>query len=172
MQKFQLKRITDIAPGCGEDLGAALITGAGYIASRSTRAQMLYLAAEAYEAGASASIGHNRSARYEEQAGQARRHAAALEAEVKAERDAYTAAAHLAALKVGYEGGDIKRYSFDRRDAALVGQHLAKLGKPMPASVACTRDVSSNREFDVGGERYVVACPTGRGADTTVELAA
>lgn len=78
---FQLEKIGRIVPACGEDLGRFLKEAADLSVAKwsampnSPRefwapkvAQIYMLAADAYEAGASASIGHSRSDRYMEQA--------------------------------------------------------------------------------------------------------
>lgn len=78
---FRLQKIDRIVPACGEDLGRFLKDAADLSVAKweakpeSPRefwapkiAEIYMLAADAYEAGASASIGHSRTDRYMEQA--------------------------------------------------------------------------------------------------------
>ena len=90
---FSLKA-SNITPPQGEDLGsdlakrgeALLVRGAeiGHRSSgayyRARAATLFLLAAEAYEAGAAASIGHNRASRYRDAARNLRARAAEVEA--------------------------------------------------------------------------------------------
>lgn len=180
MQKFELKRVTEIVPNCGEELGGTLLRLAAAEEARyraietasvahwaGTVAQLLYLGADAFCAGAAASIGHNRSARYEARAAEARRHAEALEAEAKRVRDDHESKKLVAAFMVGYEGGDIKRYAFDDREAAQLGQYfkanelgvparINKLYRPRPLNRDSERDC-----LVVDGDKWLVDYPTG-----------
>lgn len=188
MQKFELKQVTEIAPGCGEDLGSALARFAESEEQRcralpngkvsywgSVVEQTLYLAAEAFEAGASASIGHNRAARYEERARALRSGASALAAEMKRERDDEMSASMLAAFDDGYAGRDIERHSFEKREAALLGQLFAKEGRETPkrllkvyAQRPLTRDSERDHLLDDLGQKFVVDYPGGIIADAIV----
>jgi len=184
MQKFELKRITEIAPNCGESLGELLARLATHEEERfraietasvahwgGNIAQLLYLAAEAYEAGASASIGHNRSDRYEAAAQGFRQRAEKLEAEGKAQRDARESKRLLKAFDDGYEGRDIKRHAFDNREAALVGQLFAQANEPKPKrinKVYVQRQLGKDSPRDhllVDDIKFVVEYPGGRIAD-------
>lgn len=76
MRYFTLKRVDSITPSCGEELGDLLAKSADAELEKIEQseydhsygiinaAQLLYLAADAYRAGAAASIGHSRSMRY------------------------------------------------------------------------------------------------------------
>lgn len=80
MRYFTLKTIDSITPGCGEELGDLLAKSADAELEKIEQseydhsygiinaAQLLYLAADAYRAGAGASIGRSRSMRYYEAA--------------------------------------------------------------------------------------------------------
>ena len=93
MRYFTLKTVDRIAPSTGEDLGDLLVKSANAQLELiekseyknncclSRVAQILYLAADAYNAGAAASIGHSRSMRYEAAANKATQQADALYAE-------------------------------------------------------------------------------------------
>ena len=186
-QTFELRRMRDIAPSCGEDLGAALARFAAAEEERfrsnpdgkgmhwaGTVAQVLYLAAEAFEAGAAASIGHSRADRYEERARALRAGATALEAEAAARHNEVESARLIAAFDDGYAGRDIKRHSFEAREAALVGQRFAKEGRGMPRrinKVYAPRPLGRDSERDylaVDGERFIVDYPGGSIADAIV----
>lgn len=145
---FTLKRERDITPSCGEDLGAALarlaegeierlraIETASVAHWAGTVAQMLYLAAEAFRQGASVSIGHKRSDRYEQRAWELDARAVSLEAEAKQQRDEHESRKLLAAFDDGYAARDIKHHSFERREAALVGQLFAQGKEPRPGRI-------------------------------------
>jgi hypothetical protein len=134
-QTFRLVRAGDrsIAPAAGEDLGVALAEfadakAAGFRANPKALimhwgynvAQIYYLAAEAFEQGASASMGHNRSDRYEQRARELRAKAEAIEVEAKEQRDGVEGERMKAAFVEGYEGGDASRYSFSSRVALVV----------------------------------------------------
>lgn len=175
-------------PDHGESLGQAL-AAAAYAKEQCIRkagngveyschviAEMLYLAADAYEAGAAASIGHNRADRYEEAARQHRTNAEALLAEGRAQRDAREGAALLAAFDDGYAGRDISRHSFERRKAAQLGQHFASNGMAMPKHVLKVyqpRPLGRDSEPDylqVDDARFVVSYPDGKLANFVVEV--
>jgi hypothetical protein len=76
MQYFNLTTATSITPSCGEDVGELLaraaatrlteIDGWSYDgnSSRISAAQLMFLSADAFDRAASASLGHNRAARY------------------------------------------------------------------------------------------------------------
>lgn len=182
-QLFKLTRAGEygsITPSCGEDLGNALAEAAeaqetAFRASPngrvmhwgSTVAQVYYLAADAFVHGASASIGHNRSDRYEERARELR--AEAITTEAKEQRDAAEAARMLTAFTAGYEGGDASRWSFDSRAAFIVGAHFAKAGLPMPAQVrAFNGDMDASNYIEADGQRFAVHYPGGRIPNATV----
>jgi hypothetical protein len=175
-------------PDHGESLGAALAKAAydREDACRATSgnnvdywcgtvAEMLHLAADAYEAGAAASIGHGRAYRYEQQARQHRAHADAIMAEGKQLRDDRDAKAMMVAFLDGYAGNDISRYSFDKREAAIIGQLFEREGRPLPRRILKVYQPrplgrESARDYvDVDGTKFVVDYPGGRIADATVE---
>lgn len=93
MRYFTLKTVDRITPSTGEDVGDLLVKSANTKLEQiekseyknnyclSTVAQILYLAADAYNAGAAASLGHSRSMRYECAAKKATQQADALYAE-------------------------------------------------------------------------------------------
>ena len=93
MRYFTLKTVDRITPSTGEDVGDLLVKSANAKLEQiekseyknnyclSTVAQILYLAADAYNAGAAASLGHSRSMRYECAAKKATQQADALYAE-------------------------------------------------------------------------------------------
>lgn len=175
-QTFKLERATDranITPGCGEDLGEMLAKAASLregdfrcnpnarISSwANTVAQLYFLAADAFDQGAAASIGHNRADRYASRADGLRRRAATLEAEAKAERDATEAARLKAAFLAGFTGEDGQRFSFDARAAFIVGRHFADAGMAAPENVRATRD-----GIVADGRAYVVEYPGGKVAE-------
>lgn len=77
--RFKLEAVDRISPGTGEDLGRDLHTAAANLANtieaigwnshqRQRVAALYYLAADAYDRGASASLGHGRRDRYTEEA--------------------------------------------------------------------------------------------------------
>lgn len=182
MQKFELKRIAEICPDTGESLGGALARFATSEEERfranpnpkvsywaHTVAQVLYLAAEAFEQASSASIGHNRSARYDEAANGYRRRAEALEAQAEQERSDDEAEALMKCFRQGYAGEDIKRLSFDRREAALIGSwfYLNKL--PIPNRINGVRPYKTGH-FLVNNQTFRVAYPEGKVTGATVEL--
>jgi hypothetical protein len=177
-QTFKLVRAGEagsVVPASGEDLGVALAEAAEAKERRhrenpqaqimywgNTVAQMYFLAAEAFEQGASASIGHNRSTRYTERAEELRALAASILGEAKGERDAVDGARMKAAFVAGYEGRDGSRYSFDARAAFLVGRHFAAQPLPMPTYVeALCGDTSASNYIEADGERYAVRYPGG-----------
>lgn len=174
MKYVELKTTTQIAPSQGEDLGNVLAGCADNVSGKSplTAAQMLYLAADAFDAGASASIGHNRSDRYEERARELRARADNLCAEVRKARDDNESAALLAAFDDGFAGRDIHHHSFDNREAALVGQLFAKAGRAMPQRInKVTPRAFGHSERDhllVDGAKFVVDYPDGKVALATV----
>lgn len=184
-QLFKLTRAGEygsVTPGSGEDLGGALARFADAEAVRyranpdprimfwgSNVAQIYFLAAEAFEQGASASIGHNRSERYETRARTLREVAVAIEAEVKEQRDTIEAERMKAAFAAGHRGGDARRYSFDSRAAFIVGAHFAASGLPMPAQVRATRgDAGVSTYIEADARRYAVRYPGGKMTDATV----
>lgn len=187
-QLFKLAPATErknLTPGSGEDLGGALAEFAA--AREATRrdnpkalvmhwgsdvAQLYFLAAEAFEQGAAVSIGHNRSDRYEARARELRGKAAALVTEAREQREAAEAASMKAAFLVGYEGGDITRYSFNGREAFLVGRHFAAAGLPVPELVRYIREEEGRTFIEAGGCRYSVDYPGGKISAATVSLAA
>lgn len=83
---FTLRRSAErVTPSACESLGDMLECQAAVTASPSffdgaTAATLYHLAADAFEAGAAASLGHNRAARYQSQALELRAKAVALEA--------------------------------------------------------------------------------------------
>ena len=181
MQSFRLTRAREICPATGEYLGQALARFAeaekarlANPASASWLPDILYLAAEAYEQGASVSIGHNRSACYEERAQQLRNEAAALEVEAKRQHDEALTARLMVACQHGYEGLDGKRYAFDEREAFLIGRHFADQGLEIPErilKVYTPRPLSRDSERDhmvVDGVKFVVDYPNGRVDDAIV----
>lgn len=84
--KLETPDFNKIVPDSGEQLGANLAKLGKEILDRAPldsywrrqAATLFYLAADAYQAGADASFGHNRTARYEEQAKRLIAHAEAL----------------------------------------------------------------------------------------------
>jgi hypothetical protein len=188
MQYFELKRINEISPSTGEDLGEALTRFAfaeedRFRATPNARvsnwsftvAQLLYLAAEAFEQGASVSIGRKRADRYDEAGKELRRKAAVIEAEGKAEREETESASLLAAFDEGFAGRDITRYSFDRREAALVGQLFAKEGRERPKRLnkvysprPLARDSERDHLVDDLGQKFIVDYPDGKIKDAIV----
>lgn len=188
-QAFKLARIAGrnyYAPSTGEDLGAALAKAASvqegdYRAKGAPEqhwgyavAQMYYLAAEAYEQASSASIGHNRSARYEEAARGYRQRADAILAASEAQRDADRAKRLQAAFVAGYEDESAgepqsSRYSFDAREGYLVGRYFARERMPIPTDVNSFRDKGGDWIM-AGGCKYRVAYPTGKVTAATVTL--
>jgi hypothetical protein len=176
MQKFELVKAqgADICPASGEDLGGFLAKVATEATDPYVREQVLYLAAEAFEAGASASIGHNRADRYEERARELRAEAEKVAAEDKAKRDDTESASLLAAFDDGFAGRDGKRHSFDAREAFLVGQLFAKERREMPSrinKVYAPRPLGRDSERDflrVDDMRFVVDYPDGKVANAIV----
>jgi predicted secreted protein len=177
-------------PDHGESLGAALAKAAQdrEDACRAASpnvdywcnvvAELLHLAADAYEAGAAASIGHNRAGRYEAAARGHRAHAVELLEEGKRLHDDKESARLLAAFTEGYEGRDIGRYSFDDREAAFIGQKFAREGRAMPSRInkvyeprPLTR-TSARDYLLVDAERFVVHYPDGRVDAATVQITA
>lgn len=92
-QFFKLDRINPIVPNTGEEVGEMLRKAAAdkvTVMSPTAPAwfvenvcQLFYLAADAFDAGASASIGHNRAERYEARARACRAEADRLIAEAR-----------------------------------------------------------------------------------------
>jgi hypothetical protein len=187
-QLFKLVRAGDysyskVTPSCGEALGdmlakAASLREGDYRCAQTsvehwgnTVAQVYYLAAEAYEQGASASIGHNRSDRYLERAKELRGKAEALLDEAKTARDAIECKRMKAAFVAGYEGQDGSRYVFDAREAFLVGKHYAAQGMPIPATVRVVREERGKHFIEAGDCRYSVEYPGGKISAAIVALA-
>ena len=188
-QVFGLKRISEIVPHSGEDLGQALATaaldrealcraGPGSIEYWAYPvAQMLYLAAEAYEAGAAVCGGHNRADRYHAAAKGYRTKAAELEAQAKAQHDEREGAALMAAFTDGFDHPDAPaaaRHSFDRMEAYLIGKLFAREGKTKPQSILkiySPRPLGRDSERDhllVDGVKFIVDYPAGKVADAIV----
>lgn len=168
-QAFSLKREREIAPASGEDLGAALDQFAQtQINNPYVREQVLYLAADAYEQAASVSIGHNRSARYEERAKALRGIAERVAAAAKQDRDDKESNRLLQCFEEGYAGRDISRLSFERREAALVGQFYATNRLEMPKrinKVYQPRPLGRDSDRDyllVDNSKFVVDYPDGK----------
>ena len=183
MQKFHLIRPTglEITPSCGEELGGTLarlataeedrfraIETASVAHWGSTVAQILYLAAEAFEAGAAASIGHKRSDRYMAAAAGHRIKAEGLEAEARAVRDAHESKRLLKAFLSGYEGRTGSGYAFDSREAYLVGKLFAQSNEPIPQrinKVYTPRPLGKDSPPDhllVDGIKFIVIYPEGK----------
>lgn len=175
-------------PDHGESLGAALAKAAYdredvcRVASGNTHhwynvvAEMLHLAADAYEAGAAVSLGHNRAGRYEAAAREHRAHAAALMEEGRALHEARENEVLQAAFAAGYDDtnhSDMGRFSFDRRDAYLLGVHYGQRQMPVPALL---RSVYNNGDhwLEADGKRFRVNYPGGKidAATATVEALA
>jgi len=182
MQKFELKRIANISPGCGEDLGGALNRFATEEEARfranpqakvmywaSTVVQLLYLAAEAFEAGANASIGHGRSGRYDQAARDLRLRAVALADEAERQRSDVESECLLTAVETGFKGLDIFKYSFDRFDAGLIGKNFRRLGKDVPERINGVRPYKQGH-YLVDGKTYRIDCPSGRRNEAVVVL--
>lgn len=193
-QAFALKRIREISPSCGEDLGGTLarlanaemervaaIETASVVHWGPTVAQLFYLAAEAYEAGAAASIGHNRTDRYLQAARTHRASAEQLEAAAKAERDAHDRRRLTDAFLAGYADCAVERppsrYAFDNREAWQLGQHFGQRGIPIPTDgvikVYTPRPLGRDSERDhfVAGDcKYVVDYPTGKTSEVVISL--
>lgn len=184
-QLFKLTRAGEhgsTTPTCGEDLGRSLASFAE--ASESTHranpdarimywgsniAQIYFLAAEAFEQGASASIGHNRSDRYEDRARELRAKAESIVTEAREQRDATEAERMKAAFVAGHEGGDASRFSFASRAAFIVGKYFAENGLPLPAHVRAIRgDESASTYIETDGCRYAVNYPGGKINNATV----
>jgi hypothetical protein len=135
-----------------------------------TTVQVLYLAAEAYEYGASASIGHNRSDRYLAAAAGLRRKAQELQAKIDQMRSDEESKALVAAFIKGFEGlEDISRLSFDRREAAMIGQLFAKQGKTVPERINGVRPYRTGHLL-VDGVEYKIDYHDGKVSNATVEL--
>jgi len=183
-QTFKLDRAAaSICPADGEDLGAALAHAAEAkeTAHRDnpearvmfwggTVAQMYYLAAEAFEHGASASIGHNRTGRYLERANAYRQRALAIEVEAVKDREAAEAKSMKAAFIAGYESetGDATRYAFESREAFLVGRHFIRSHMPIPESVRVIRGERGAHWIEAGDCLYSVEYPGGKINDAIV----
>lgn len=165
-QAFELKRLRNISPSCGEDLGGALANAAEHVTNRLAKAQMLYLAAEAFEQGASASIGHGRAGRYEQAARELRQRAEQLEAEVKAERDEAEAKRLMNAFLEGFNGNRTEtgtvpsKFAFDSRDAFIIGEHFAKEGKQVPERINAPY-INGQQYFDIDEVMYEMVYPDG-----------
>lgn len=191
MQTFKLENAVpygQLCPASGEDLGANLRKAA--VALETQRrgvetasvahwggdvAQLAYLAADAFDWASRVSIGHNRSARYDEEAERLRQYAAKLEAEAKTARDEYESARLLAAFDDGYAGRDIKHHGFDSREAALLGQLFAKERREMPkrlnkvyAQRPLGRDSVRDHLVDDLGQKFIVDYPDGKIAEAIV----
>lgn len=186
-QLFRLVRVGDahsVTPSSGADLGTALAECATAKAAAhrantapimhwgSTVAQIYFLAAEAFEQGAAVTMGHNRSDRYEARARELREAATSLLAEAREQREESEAARMKAAFRAGYEGRAGARFSFDCRDAFLVGRHFAAQPLPMPARVSIARGKAGTSWVEVDGQRYAVSYPGGKIDLATVALAA
>lgn len=182
-QAFELKRVRNISPSGGEELGAALAACAEARESSfrekpnslvsfwgDTVAQIYFLAAEAYEQGASVTLGHNRTDRYMTRARELRAAAERLISEADAEREKTESERMMAAFVDGYQGGDASRYSFDSREAFLVGKHFADAAMPIPESVRVLRDKRGKHWIEADGCRYSVDYPGGRVDAATVSL--
>lgn len=184
MKYFELKRTQRIAPGQGEDLGCMLGTmaqeredamraGPGSVEYwAGTVAQLLYIAADAFDAGAAASIGQKRMERYEQRARELKAKAAALYAEGRAAHDHRESEALLAAFLHGYDDTDHERmgnHSFDRRDAYLIGVHYRRQGLPCPTVM---RSVYRDRDhwMEADGVPFKVEYPDGRVDKATAKV--
>lgn len=96
MNYFTLKTADKITPTTGEDVGDLLVNSALAQLERLeklehdtsyavlTAVQLLYIAADAYKAGAAVSLGHSRAARYHQAARQAKQQADDLYAKASA----------------------------------------------------------------------------------------
>jgi len=184
--KFKLSPTSSITPSRGEDLGTALARfaaaeeerfrsnpGASVTYWGETVADVMFVAADAFDAGASASIGHNRADRYQERAGELRRKAEALLVEAREQREAREGELNRAAFESGFNGGDASSYAFDRRAAFLVGAHFAREGRPLPTIVRVENgDAEASNYVEVDGTRFAVRYPGGKIVEATVEAVA
>jgi len=180
-QAFKLTRNREISPGCGEDLGQTLARLAAmemerHIANPNAKvahwgdgvAQLFHFAADAYEAGASVTIGHNRSDRYIAAAKQHRSMADELINQAKIFRDEVRSARLLAAFDDGYAGRDISRHHFEAREAAIVGKLFAESNEPMPKrinKIYSPRPLGKDSSLDhllVDDMKFVVIYPDGK----------
>lgn len=183
MKYFELKTTDRIAPGQGEDLGCMLGTmaqeredamraGPGSVEYwASTVATLYHLAADAFRAGSAASIGHNRSARYDERARELRAKGDALFAEGRKAHEDRENEALQKGFAAGYAGESSDPFSFDRREAYFVGRHFAQQKLPVPSYL---RSVYGDRKhhIEADGKGFRVDYPNGRIDPATVTVVA
>lgn len=189
---WHLEHVRGIVPNQGEELGDALRKAANalekssregpgsveYWASRT--AQLYHLAADAFLAGASASMGHNRADRYQEAARELRAKATSLYEEGRAAHDARENEAFQRAFADGYSDKDranMLKHSFDRTEAYLIGEHYARQSLPAPAFIRSVYERDDKDRFlghwmDADGKRFTVEYPNGKVKDAVLtELA-
>lgn len=182
---FSLEHVRGIVPNQGEELGDALRAaakdlekrmreGPGSVEYWATRTSALYhLAADAFIAGAAASIGHNRSDRYHEAARELRAKATSLYEEGRAAHDARENEAFQQAFAAGYSDKDratMLKFSFDRAEAYLIGEHYARHQLPAPAFIRSVYERDENDRFlghwmEADGKRFTVDYPNGKVRD-------
>jgi len=134
-----------IAPSNGEYLGELLARLAAEEMERCVAApeekvmywgdrvaQLFHLAADAYEAGAAVTIGHNRTAMYEQAAERHRRMGDTLTSQALLFRKKAESEALLKHFDAGYAGEPVNQRSFERREAFALGQYYKTLGYDRP----------------------------------------
>lgn len=164
-----------ICPSSGEELGETLARLASQEMERCVAnpgaevmywggrvAQLFYLAADAYEAGAAVTIGHNRSDWYLTAASRHRKMGDELTAQAKLHRDRAASDRLIRAFLTGYQGGDGKRYAFDMREAYLIGQMYAKNGFDVPTRMQYEYIDGIGQMVVNGEQRYRVDYPEGK----------
>lgn len=194
MQTFKLVRAGEygsVTPSAGEELGAAL---AGFALARETSfkekegnqvqywgpmvAQLYRLAADAYQLGASASIGHNRADRYEFAARTCLNSAEQIEAAAEKQRRDIENAAMTRAFHDGYDTPPMgkpdaahpsRRYSFDNREAYHLGEWFARTGMNRPEAVTINHKGRGKHTFTAGDCEYLVSYPTGKTNEPHIE---
>jgi len=166
-----------IAPSTGEELGQLLAKLGHEVVNDhaanpnakvaywgDTVAQLFYMAADAYEAGAAVTIGHNRSDQYLQAANQHRKMADELCNQARIQRDAERSASLMIAFQDGYEGLKGDRYAFESRKAFQLGQYYAEAELEMPETIKYewVQGRDGGDRFNIDGHRYTVEYPEGK----------
>lgn len=164
-----------IAPTNGETLGELLARLASaemekFISNPEAKveywadqvAELFHLAADAYEAGAAVTIGHNRSDRYLQAASRHRKMADELTAQAKLRRDATMSGRLMVAFQDGYEGLKGDRYAFESRKAFQLGEYYAEAQLEMPETIKYLYEHGQGEKFNIDGHVYTVEYPEGK----------
>jgi hypothetical protein len=174
-----------IAPSTGEELGEILATFAAtemekFVANPNAKvahwgdrvAQLFHLAADAYEAGAAVTIGHNRSDRYLMAAKRHRSMGDELTNQAKLFRDNEKSASLMIAFQHGYEGLNIDRYSFESRKAFQLGNYYAVQGFEIPECIKheWVQGHDGGDLFIIDDHKYKVDYPSGKVINPQITL--